>query len=339
MVSNHHFTRIDTIELKELIIRKIGPQRAEKYFDQLNRFFAMKLSKPEFDRNCIRVIGRENLPLHNNLIRSILQNACQSKVPPPQKPRKKPENLGVKIVNGYQRNCLQSLQSPRKCRSPVSRDRKLRDRPSPLGPLGKSPSLTCEETFTRTQEQQQQSTNELQSIGSRPMVIEEGEEVEQLNESLDFRSWGPVTAPIGVSVNSGGGPHRKDISCGGCTFDDDLRENCENIGFLPDTKSLRSRLLKKLALEGFGVSLECADLLNNGLDAFLKRMIKPCAEIACSQGQYSHSKNFNNQMVGRPSQQKTVSMLDFRVAMESNPRVLGEDWPLQLERIWHYSSC
>ncbi|CAA0807460.1 Unknown protein [Striga hermonthica] len=333
MMANHHFTRIDTLEIKEHIFRKVGPQRAEKYFDQLKRFFAMKLSKAEFDRSCIRAIGRENLPLHNKLIRSILQNACRAKVPP-QKPEK-PEKLSSI-------NRLQSLYG----------NRKFRDRPSPLGPLGKSPSLTCEETFTRTQEQQ--SATELHSIGSRPPVLEEGEEVEQLNESLNFRRWGLITAPIGVSVSSGE-DRNNDVPCG-FTFDD-LREKCENSGGLPDTGSLRSRLQKKLASEGVGISLECVNLLNNGLDAFLKRLIEPCVGIAGSGvvgscilgGQYSCNKNFNNsqvmpgfnggKFVGRPSKQTNVSMLDFRVAMESNPRVLGEDWPLQLEKIYHYSSC
>ncbi|GER36899.1 UDP-3-O-acylglucosamine N-acyltransferase [Striga asiatica] len=327
MVANHHFTRIDTLEIKEHIFRMVGPQRAEKYFDQLKRFFAMKLSKAEFDRNCIRAIGRENLPLHNKLIRSILQNASQAKVPP-QKPQK-PEKLSI--------NQFQSLYG----------NRKFRDRPSPLGPLGKSPSLTCEETFTRTQEQL--SATELQSIGSRPPVLEEGEEVEQLNESLDFRRWGLITAPIGVSVSSG--EDRKNNVPFGFTFDD-LREKCENSGDLPDTASLRSRLQKKFASEGMGISLESVNLLNNGLDAFLKRLIEPCVGIAGSRkmgsscilgGQYNFNNNqvmsgFNGgKFVGRPSKQTNVSMLDFRVAMESNPRVLGEDWPLQLEKIFHYS--
>ncbi|KAL3621089.1 hypothetical protein CASFOL_036001 [Castilleja foliolosa] len=290
MVGDHHSTRINTLELKNLIYRKIGHQRAEKYFDQLKRFLSLKLSKSDFDKSCTRTIGKDNIVLHNKLIRSILQNACQSK-PPPQKPL--PEPLNVKIPNGYQINCIQSLlpRSPRKRRSPVNCDRKFRDRQSPLGPLGKSPCLTCEETFTRTHE---------------PLVPEEGEEVEQFT---DFREWGPVTAPFGVSFNS-------DRKTGCCTVGD-LHEACENSGELPDTRSLWGRLEKKLAVEGLGVSLECADLLNNGLDVFLKRLIDPCIGIAKL----------------RQSRPMNVSMVDFRVAMESNPRVLGEDWSIQLEKI------
>ncbi|KAL0356937.1 UNVERIFIED_CONTAM: hypothetical protein Scaly_1379400 [Sesamum calycinum] len=193
MVANHHFTRVDTIELKDLIYRKIGHQRAEKYFDELKKFLGLKLSKVEFDKSCMRTIGRENISLHNRFIRSIVQNACLAKIPP-QKARKV-EGNGARVANGYQRNCLQSLygdvfpQSPRKCRSPVSRDRKFRDRPSPLGPLGKSRSVTCEETGTRIHEQE--SPTELHSLGSRPPIdvvsVEDGEEVEQFAGSLNVQ--------------------------------------------------------------------------------------------------------------------------------------------------------
>ncbi|KAH6789921.1 hypothetical protein C2S53_008127 [Perilla frutescens var. hirtella] len=337
MVAN--FTRVDTVELKDLIYRKIGHERAEKYFDQLKRFLSLKLSKVEFDKSCVQTIGRENVSLHNSLIRSIVQNACQARIPP--RKARKVEGLNVKVANGYQRNCLQSLygdafpQSPRKCRSPVSRDRKFRDRPSPLGPLCKSPSLTCEETVTRTQEQQ--SGTEWHSLCSRPPVgvvsVEDGEEVEQCAGSLNVRRWSPVTAPLGVSIGT-----RKDARCG--YKDDNTRaESCENRGELPDTVSLRSRLQKKLAMEGVGISSECADVLNNGLDVFLKKMIEPCVSIASSKCRKQSNKAVISEFNGTLSTQSTnVTMLDFRVAMESNPRLLGVDWPVQLEKICHYAS-
>lgn len=344
MVAN--FTRLDTAELKDLIHRKIGHERAEKYFDQLKRFLSLKLSKVEFDKSCVQTIGRENVSLHNSLIRSIVQNACQARIPP--RKARKVEGLNVKVANGYQRKCLQSLygdafpQSPRKCRSPVSRDRKFRDRPSPLGPLCKSPSLTCEETVTRTQEQQ--SGTEWHSLCSRPPVdvvsVEDGEEVEQFAGSLNVRRWSPVTAPLGVSICT-----RKDAR-----YKDNTRaESCENRSGLPDSISLRNRLQKKLALEGVGISLECADVLNNSLDVFLKRVIEPCVSIASSKCRerepHSLGKQSNkavvselNSTLSSSTQSTNVTMLDFRVAMESNPRLLGVDWPVQLEKICHYAS-
>ncbi|PIN15271.1 hypothetical protein CDL12_12077 [Handroanthus impetiginosus] len=329
MVANHHFTRVDMLELKDLIYQKIGHQRAEKYFDQLKRFFSLKLSKIDFEKNCIQTIGRENIFLHNKLIRSIIRNASNAKVPP-QKARKV-EGLNVKVANGYPRNYLQSLygdafpQSPRKCRSPVNR--KFRDRQSPLGPLGKSPSTTCEETVTRIQE----SATELHSLCSRPPVgvasVEDGEEVEQFS----VRRWSDVSAPLGVKVNS-----RKGIHCGyPC---ETFGETCESRGELPDTGSLRGRLEKKLALDGVGISMDCANVLNNGLDVFLKRLIEPCVGLAGSRCRDLGTRSNGKRLEQRRTQPTAVSLLDFRVAMESNPHLLGEDWSVQLEKICQYAA-
>ncbi|XP_051147407.1 uncharacterized protein LOC127262655 [Andrographis paniculata] len=323
MVANHPFTRVDTIELKDHLFRKIGPQRAEKYLDHLKRFFSLKLSKSEFDRSCIRTIGRENLPLHNKLIRSIVQNACHAKTPPQK--RQKSEGLGVKVPNGYQRSCIQSLygdalpQSPRKCRSPVSRDRKLRDRPSPLGPLGKSPSITCEDTV-RTQEQQ--SATEPQSHCSRPPVEEDGEEVEQFSGCDRVRRWRSVAAPFGVAANAV--DPRMSHHCG-YSYNNGFSETCLYSSELPDSISLRTRMEKKLASAGIGVPPECAIALNNSLDAYLKRLIEPCIGIAGSRRASGGKSN-------------DLGMVDFRVAVESNPRLLGQDWPIQVEKISAYAA-
>ncbi|XP_057782991.1 uncharacterized protein LOC131000876 [Salvia miltiorrhiza] len=332
MVASHHFTRIDTLELKELIYEKIGHQRGETYFNHLKRFLSSKLSKDDFDKSCIETIGRENLSIHNRLIRSIIQNACRAKTPP-QKARKV-EALGVKVAHGHPRNHLQSLygdafpHSPRKCRSPISRDRKFRDRPSPLGPLGKSPSLTCEETVSRIQEQQ--SAAELQTVSGRPPTgaasVEDGEEVEQCAVIPVSQRWSSITAPLGVSVDLGGArkaPHHSGLSC-------------QTSGELPDTRSLGRRLQKKLASEGVGISLDGANLLNNGLDVYLKKMISKCIGVAGSRcvDPLAMVRQSNGERTMQPS---NASMLDFRVAMESNPSILGEDWSTQLEKVCNYA--
>ncbi|KAL2254543.1 UNVERIFIED_CONTAM: hypothetical protein Sindi_0249000 [Sesamum indicum] len=292
------------------------------------------------------MIGRENISLHNRLIRFIVQNACLAKFPP-RKARKVEGNTS-RIANGYQKNCLQPLygdvfpQSPRKCRSLVIRDRKFRDRPSPLGPLGKSRSVTCEETVTGIHGQE--SPTELHSLGSRPPIdvvsVEDGEEVEQFAVSLDVRSCSPVTAPLGVSVNVVGARKALSYSYSYNNF----AETCQSSGELPDTRSLRSRLQKKLALEGVEISFDCANLLNNSLDVFLRRLIDPCIGIAGSQCRNPHilGKESNNQIPSGLNgqlltQPKYVNMLDFCVAMESNPCILGEDWSIQLEKICHYA--
>ncbi|KAI8027695.1 hypothetical protein LOK49_LG02G03376 [Camellia lanceoleosa] len=349
MVANQHYSRIDTLELKALVYQKIGHQRADKYFDQLKRLFSSKISKNEFDKFCIQTIGREHISLHNRLIRSIVKNACLAKVPP-LKVRKVEESLNVKVANVSQRNCLQSLYgesfppSPRKGRSHVNRDRKFRDRPSPLGPNGKTQSAMCEEPVPRAQEQQ--SATELLSLGSRPPVevtsVEDGEEVEQMAGSPGVQSRSPVTAPFGISMNVGCA--RKTIFNG--SVYNFHPQTCQNSGELPDAKTLRSRLQQKLEIEGLSISVDCVNLLNNGLDVFLKRLIEPCTGLAGSRCEKEHLRQLNGQIINglngvlpggymqRPAAQSVyASMLDFRVSMESSPRILGEDWAIQLEKI------
>ncbi|KAJ0010987.1 hypothetical protein Pint_33776 [Pistacia integerrima] len=282
-----NFSRIDTLDIKALILKKIGQQRGESYFDQLSRFFSFKISKSEFDKFCITIIGRQNIPLHNKFIKSIIRNVCVAKVWPPTCIKKVGSSLNVKTG-----------------RSMVNRDRKFRDHPSPLGPLGKPQSIVVE----------QQSATELLSLGSRPPVevisVEDGEEVEQ--------SRSPVTAPLGICMNFGGA--RKSIS---------NISICLNSAELPDTRSLRSRLERKLAMEGISVSVDCVNLLNNGLDVYLKRLIGPCIGLASFNGM---------RYMQRPTRSKFASMLDFRTAMELDPKVLGEDWAIQRERICFHAS-
>ncbi|CAI9104295.1 OLC1v1002936C2 [Oldenlandia corymbosa var. corymbosa] len=347
MVADHQFTRLDTLELKDLICRNIGQQRAKKYLNQLKSFFDLQISKIEFNKICARTIGRENIALHNQLINFIMMNACLANIPPP-KVGKVDGSLMIKVCN--QGSCLQSLQgdaliqSPRKCRSP--RVRKSRDCSSPVGPLGKSPSfITGKEGALRIQEQQ--SATELRSLGSRPPVevasVEEGEEVEQLAGSPGIQSRSPVTAPYGISIKIGGG--RKALRIGNAFTDHNFPRTCHSTGILPDSRSLRSLLEKKLEQEGVGISLDCANLLNNGLDEYLKRLIEPCMGLAGTYYPKVHTRNPCNLVIPgskgmllpaysqrRPAE-TYASMLDFRVAMELNPSILGEDWPLQLEKI------
>ncbi|KAJ6424412.1 hypothetical protein OIU84_025241 [Salix udensis] len=322
MGSNEMNSRIDTLELKSLILKKFGHQRADKYFDQLTKLF-----------------------------KSILKNTYLGKVPPHKGVKRAGSNLTDKTENGYKRNCLQSLyrdafpSSPRKGRSPVSRDRKCRDRPSPLGPHGKPQSMACEELNSRAQEQQ--SATELLSLGSRPPIEfaseEDGEEVDQMAVSPGAQSRSPVTAPFGVLMNPGGS---RKVLTNISRRSNYIPETCLNSGELPDTISLRSCLEQKLEMEGVSVSLDCVNLLNNGLDAYLKRLIEPCMALGGSRSDNEQLKSASGEFIpglngttlpGRYAQRQrksvNASMLDFCVAMESNPHILGEDWPVQLEKI------
>ncbi|XP_050204632.1 uncharacterized protein LOC126654720 [Mercurialis annua] len=344
MPEDRYFTRINTLEIKLQIKKKLGHQNARKYFDLLTKFLTLKISKSDFDKLCIGIIGKETIRLHNLLLRSIIKNAHFSKIAP-SKEAKAENVLGVKMPNGYHKGSIQTLcrdvlQSPRKGRSPLS-ERKLRDRPSPLGPHGKSHKVvTLEDSIPKNQEQQ--SATELLSLGSRPPVsVEDGEEVDQAAGSPSIYSRSPVRAPLGITLNSKG---MRKVLCNPLAFPYPT-ETCHHSGQLPDTNSLRKRLEQKLEMEGIKVSVDCVNLLNNSLDVYLKRLIKPCMDLAGSrslqkqttQGHGCAIPGLNGmwpvRSLQKPSGSISASMLDFRLAMELNPQILGKDWPTQLENI------
>ncbi|XP_074325706.1 uncharacterized protein LOC141663785 [Apium graveolens] len=310
MVGNQKFTRDDTRELKAVMFRKIGRRRADKYFNLLNKFLSLKVGKYEFDKLCVRVLGKENLCLHNQLIQTMLKNSSVGTVPPSRVKAHSPISVPF---------------SPRIGRSPANRDRKNLDRPSPLGPLGKS----------------QQSATDLLSLGSRPPIeiasVEDGEEVEQAAESPGIQSRSPFTAPLGILVNKSA---RKALSGGNQKKFHAL--TCQQTGELPDAKSLMNHLEHKLEMDGLNISLDCANVMNNGLDSYLKRLIEPCIQLAgsrsmkkCPPQRITGLKGMlpaNERFLEKPSNSVNASLLDFRVVLESNPSILGGDWPVLLEK-------
>ncbi|KAI8016790.1 hypothetical protein LOK49_LG04G00842 [Camellia lanceoleosa] len=158
--------------------------------------------------------------------------------------------------------------------------------------------------------------------------MEEGEEVEQASGIPSTYCRSPVTAPLGISVIGKG--TRKVLRNGSATSF--YIDSCLNSGELPNTSSLKTILEQKLETESLKISTDCVNLLNNGLDVHLKRLIKPCLELASSRLGNMHTSEVNNQVVFglngmRPMRyvQKLnrpvfASLLDFQVAMESNPR-------------------
>ncbi|KAG9130236.1 hypothetical protein Leryth_004297 [Lithospermum erythrorhizon] len=339
MMVNPEYTRTGTVELRDAIFRKIGQQRAEKYFDILRRLFSLRISKIEFNKLCVRTIGRENLSLHNRLIKSIIKNACLGKVPPPK--LRKAGNLFGNVADGHE---IRTSIARKRGAFPVDRDHNYRDGSNPIG----------EEVSQRVQEQQ--SATELLSVGSRPPIegasTEDGEEVEQFAGSPAIQSRSPVTAPIGISMNMA--VARKAIRSRFGSGSTVYLETCQTGGFLPDTRSLRIHLEKKLLREGIGTSVNSVNLLNNGIDVYMKRLIEPCIAMARARFGTDHLKQisdestirrtssqiipgFNGMVQGRiaqkPEMEFCANMIDFRVSVESNPRMLGEDWSMQLEKI------
>ena len=96
--------------------------------------------------------------------------------------------------------------------------------------------------------------------------MEDGEEVDQLTRC--WRSQ-PIEAPFGVNLRdvSKRRPHVG---------------TCYSSGELPDSISLKKKAEEGMEGEGLEVSAGFANSLNAGLNVFLKRLIKPCLEIAVS---------------------------------------------------------
>jgi hypothetical protein len=109
-----------------------------------------------------------------------------------------------------------------------------------------------------------------------------------------------------------------------------------------------------------GVTMDCAELLNNGLDSYLKSLIRSSVDLkgadvrndarrGASYKQHAHGKQINGvwlpnevQMQSSSGQseashdsrsRRLISADDFRVAMQLNPQQLGENWPVLLEKI------
>ncbi|ESW09113.1 hypothetical protein PHAVU_009G101100 [Phaseolus vulgaris] len=406
-------SRIDLGELKAQIVKKLGADKSKRYFYYLNRFLSQKLSKTDFDKFCFRVLGRENLPLHNHFIKSILKNACQAKIPPPIHPSG-PQKFGEHasdIYPGREDGHEQSVGSFHNQNQkatvwsngilPVSpkvrpgiRERKLRDRPSPLGPNGKVDSVSHQSMGTEdcgskvdlengilTPCDYQRPMQHLQAVAELPeyergdadrrpvekprihgkgpaemSIVEDGEEVDQLNRLVLSRS--PLIAPLGIpycSASVGGARKTLPVSSAGY-FD-----SCCDSGRLSDTETLRRRMDQIAAVQGLGaISMECANMLNNMLDVYLKRLIRSCVDLVRArptneprkspapkqqlQGKIISGMWPNNHLhvqcdggsgeaVSEHRPPCLVSLHDFKVAMELNPQQLGEDWPLWLEKI------
>lgn len=408
----HQHSRINLAELKAQIVRKLGAERSKQYFYYLNKLLSFKLSKVEFEKLCIRVVGRENIPLHNQFIRSILKNACSAKVPPPTL-----DNEGVKIPaevgeketsNDYhlQNGSHASLQqasgspglpngdilpvSPRKARTNL-RDRRGGDRRSALRLNGKSNSASRQLMTTY-------SGNVILDSGAltpidtqhHPLLSHQSEKDNDVSAQNSARFSIPRRSPDGpVSVHSkdqsdssAGGDWREinarrplqapfgvpfcPVSVGGTrrSLSVPTSSKCisaSSFGGLFNSVMLKERMEQISVTQGLeGVSIECAHLLNNGIDAYLKRIIGSCVGLVGARlGREALKSPLNKQQTctklingvrtdhlfqmprsGRPSdvmhehrQTCPIPLQDFKAAMELNPQQLGEDWPLLLEKI------
>ncbi|KAL2463057.1 hypothetical protein Fot_54294 [Forsythia ovata] len=420
----HQHSRINLAELKVQIVRKLGLEESKQYFYYLNRFLGLKLSKVEFNKLCLRILGRENIPLHNQFIRTILKNACSAKVPPQVSHENEVLKHATQVSNkeipsdGHQQNGSHAAitqasgspglsnggdmlsVSPRKART-VFRDRRTGERRSALGMNGKTSFDSQQLPATQSsdfnviyenghldppdigklvhhQGLKQQVDDEREVLGPHPAKLSEvkgssdgpvsvhsKDQIELLvrDNGKEISARSPLRAPLGIlpcPVSIGGARRGRALpltSSSRCTstFDD---------GALLDSLTLRERMEHIASAQGLeGVSVECANILNLGLDSYMKHLIRSCIELVGARSgdeltmnnRHKHQAypklvngvrpghQYQMQGSGRPlevQEHKThspISLQDFRIAMELNPQQLGENWPLLLEKICTHS--
>lgn len=399
-------SRINLSDLKSQIVKKLGPERSQHYFQHLNRLLSQKLSKSEFNKLCLSILGRENVALHNQLIRSILRNAYFSKVAPPVAHNR---NIG-KAVSDAGSNLSPAPMpsvwsngdilspSPRKSRSGI---RRIKDRPTSLGPNTKVDASTHQSFvtsdefvvrdngelspygFKRSVQQHHQAWNLEQPVKKqrteKPLpndqlsvhgenlvesaAVGDQEELELRNVMKSLK--GTLQAPLGIPFcpASVGGARRSLPS--NINVDTVSAISNYDTGELCKSEDLRTRMEKIAQVQGLGgVTLECANLLNNGLDAYLKQMIKSSLKLVRARmrhellmqplykqqplgrpingvwpGNYMHGQSSGGPLEGtnKGKNHCPISLQDFKVAMQLNPHQLGEDWPLLLEKICLHS--
>eukprot|EP01018_Ginkgo_biloba_P037240 Gb_32111 [translate_table: standard] len=404
-------SRINLAELKAQIVKKIGPDRADKYFGHLTKLLSRKLNKVDFDKLCYMTIGKENIGLHNHFIRSIFRNAHQAKVPPPRREtfrflkgvERKPNSAYVDnddvLAPPIWCNGDPFAVSPRKGRS-GGRDRRSRDRSSLFRPTAlqgvvmenghsKSPDLSrpsqlisasgvaeLPETGLNSSILPQLKRPRLKVMASPEQVsealkveievvdVEDEEVVEKVDDGSTVWVGTPLRAPLGIPFCPGSVGSARKLPCGGLMsrVPPTLEQLCLDSSELPDTETVRRQMEHLATAEGLqGVTVDCANLLNHGLDAFLNRLIKSCIDLKGRPGHKQqghalcrqvhckfpqnvisvspcHSVQAHNTCTSINAMQKEESRLpfsfrDFKMAMELHPQHLGEDWPLQLEKI------
>ncbi|RWW21662.1 hypothetical protein GW17_00014178 [Ensete ventricosum] len=387
-------SRTNLNDLKSQIAKRLGAERAQRYFIYLNGLLSQKMSKLEFNKLCLPTLGRENLHLHNLLIRSILENACRAKVPPPanqekgvQKPVVDVLKRSPRIDDGF--NALRTLISSMPS---SSNGRPARDYTGHLGPNGRAETASCpfvapydeivrgengDSIPSESRRLQHQQVGPAERQAKRPRLdkpslhyqgsvhgkglveVATVDNMDRLDHLDSCR--GPLRAPLGIPFCSAsiGGARSRPLSTASASSGG--FGSSYGRGELFHTEILKKRMEQITEAQGLGdVSMDCAKLLNNSLDAYLKLLIRSCVELVGARigngltkrpvsrlQLYRNSivdsfvgNNIKMQIVGGLSEGThelknscLISMQDFRVAMELNPQQLGEDWPLLLEKI------
>jgi len=357
--------RINLGEIKLKLVKRIGPERAKKYFEHLQRFLSLKLSKTVFDKFCLTILGHDNIQLHNHLICSILHNACQATGPPTVST---PKSIGVAKNSNHVLSPTVPVSDIGDVLHHHVKDHYPRSRNAHVLQENGAVHLSKLKRFPQPQQ------SELVEQLSKRSCVENaysnlsdstnrncpGVSGREYVEAVAQHVRGPITAPLGVAFCSGhighfGGNLRTLTLPSSASSDDSIC--CYDLGQLCDTSSLRQRMGRIAETEGLdGVSLECANSLNNGVDFFLKQLIGSCMELVSARSQHDRINHMalkqqlsqklingvqlQNQVHGRSAttcpQIRSVSLQDFKALSETNPQLLGVNASLVLEKMNSY---
>nr|XP_043607033.1 uncharacterized protein LOC122579018 [Erigeron canadensis] len=379
---------VNLVEMKGRLVKKLGLERSKQYLDYLNRFLSLKLSKGEFDKLCLRTLGKDNICLHNQLISSVLKNAC-TKVSSGlhdddlRTVGNKKTSDGVYNQNGSVPVVVQAtsltlsngdipLTSPRKART-GSRDRRVVDRKSSMGPNRKTNNSSFSPSIPHSGELHAVLQNgDSSSLEDQELMQQAGNgDVTDVNHVKQTESLGRK-AGKGVSnrtsLHSPLGIPFLPVSIGGAQAALTSASSSKRVGVLHtdgllDTETLKEHMEQIASLHGLEmVSMDCANVLNRGLDAYLKGLVRSCTELHVARSIHEPTKSGspnNTTLMGplngvRPAYhhevqssgwplgviqeneakpKRVVTLRDFSVAMELNCKQLGEDWPVLLEKI------
>ncbi|KAK2651817.1 hypothetical protein Ddye_011673 [Dipteronia dyeriana] len=322
---NQAHLRINLAELKAQLAKRLGPDRSKLYFYYLNKLLSLKLSKVEFNKFCLRVIGRENVKLHNKLIHSILENACKANVPPLASTQ---DENGFEITSGgYEQNGEVLLSSPLGSRSGISvgSDGDFSSRQSTItsSENGDLDSCKIHKPVQHHQVISKETNTEGEVVIHHPAKISgstdgllsvdsssQPSEVLFVGDGKEPFTRSSIQTPLGIpffSDSVGGACQAPHVArCGRCYSSYDS-------GRLPDTEMLKERMLEIVVAHGLEGIRSGHDLMGSNVHKH-----------------HSYVKPVNG---GFPGYDFQISLPDFKVAMGLNPQQLGEDWPLLLERI------
>ncbi|KAI5055274.1 hypothetical protein GOP47_0030419 [Adiantum capillus-veneris] len=392
-------SRINVQDLKAQMVKRVGPERANQYFNHFKGYISLRFTKKELDKLVVLTIGKENIGLHNEIIKAILTNAIKSDTPPPpslvqdmSKPvkgvRRKPL-LQFAISNDASRKSPVAAgatpvwsngticgESPKKERG-LSVDQTIsKDKGKLLS--AHIDGVNCVVDVHRPSERIQDAAEQAEAnfndglvhLHKRPRIIIPSSPDMSLSKSggdplpssgaADSRygeacQWenGLVKTPLGTPFSSTcSAPKFPLFRLAGASYLQ-LKDAEQDVGYscdLPSAELVQRHMEHIAESEGLGgVSEKCVEILNQGIDVFLKGLIRSCIDLVKSrclhqqgsqwerQGNHCAAEPYSHGGAQKDLSQPTISFVDFKSAMESHPQQLGPIWPLQLERLQLYS--